>query len=56
LIEYSYMKIDIDDIDYVLNEMALRGWTVHTINRNINASLIDALFERSTQKASTGPR
>lgn len=48
--EYDYARIPTDTVRDVVNTMAQRGWTVHTFNRNSNASVIDILFERDASK------
>lgn len=41
------MTVDRTDVSKTLDTMSEDGWTVHTINRNAGASIVDILFERA---------
>lgn len=54
--EYSFFTVSSRKVNELLDREAVNGWTVHTINRNPGASIVDILLQRSINKASTGPR
>jgi len=44
--EYLYCQTTVNEVNAVLAKFATTHWRVHTINRSLNVSLLDILFER----------
>ena len=45
--EYHYVTVETKRVNDVLANFAANGYTVHTINRNPNAQIVDILFEKA---------
>lgn len=45
-VEYKYLRVRTEYVDDKLQSYAVEGWTVHTLNRNHNSSIVDILLER----------
>lgn len=43
---YRFVTVATDDANATLDRYANAGWTVHSINRNAGASIVDILFEQ----------